>query len=102
VQEFPCEIGLNPVELGGGGASTSASSGSGGSPGGAGIGSGGGDERYVIASITDVTERRRVEALRREKEAAQAELRVAQDAITARGDFLAMSSHELRTPLTGA
>ena len=49
----------------------------------------------VLATVADITERKRIETLQREKNAAEHESR-------ARSALLATMSHEIRTPLTGA
>jgi len=64
--EVPVEIGLNPMRLG--------------------------DEEFVLASIIDISERKRAEQLREEK-------LLAEEASKAKTAFLANMSHEIRTPM---
>ncbi len=67
-RKIPVEVGLNPVEVGG--------------------------ERLVLASIVDISARKRRDDER------QLLLQRAQDAVSARDTFLSVASHELKTPLT--
>ena len=67
--EFPVEIGLSPAQTT--------------------------DGLFIVAMITDITERKRLEtALRKARE-------VAEEASRAKGSFLASMSHEIRTPMNG-
>ncbi|HEX4132495.1 MAG TPA: response regulator [Pirellulales bacterium] len=52
------------------------------------------DVQGVIVNLGDITERKRAEAMRKEKEAAEAANRV-------KSEFLANMSHEIRTPMNG-
>ncbi|HWB00777.1 MAG TPA: response regulator, partial [Pirellulales bacterium] len=52
------------------------------------------DVRGVIVNFGDITERKQAEALRKDKEAAEAASRV-------KSEFLANMSHEIRTPMNG-
>jgi two-component system sensor kinase FixL len=65
--EFPAEISLAPLRLGG--------------------------ETYVITTIRDVTERKKIEERARL-------YRKAKDEVRQRDEFLSIASHELRTPVT--
>ncbi|HEY2804325.1 MAG TPA: PAS domain S-box protein [Gemmatimonadales bacterium] len=72
--EFPVEISLSPLEVGGG--------------------------LLVSSSIRDVTERKRLEEqLRRKNEELEEQARRVQEANRLKSEFLANMSHELRTPL---
>src|SRR4029077_5732423 len=64
--EIPVEIGLNPMRLG--------------------------NDEYVLASIIDISERKRAEQLR------EAQV-LAEEAAKAKTAFLANMSHEIRTPM---
>jgi PAS domain S-box-containing protein len=66
--QIPVEVGLNPIQ--------------------------GESERTVLASIVDISERRKIEKDR------QRLLLDAQQAVEARDAFLSVASHELKTPLT--
>lgn len=57
--------------------------------------------QLILLVITDVTDRKQVEALRAAKEAAEAAKEEAEAANMVKSQFLASMGHELRTPLTG-
>ena len=69
--QFPVEISLSPVASGEGG--------------------------LVVAAVRDVTERKRLEEIRRKSEELQ--VQAAREANRLKSEFLANMSHELRTPL---
>lgn len=71
--EFTAEISLSPVD----------------SPGG----------RHIAAVVRDVTDRKRIEDLRRRAQELEVETRRAVEANRLKSEFLANMSHELRTPL---
>jgi K+-sensing histidine kinase KdpD len=57
-------------------------------------------EPALLASLRDVTDRRRLEAERAARLRAEAERAAADAALQARDAFLALAAHELKTPLT--
>lgn len=57
-------------------------------------------ELLVMAIITDISERKRLESQLMESEIARIELERAQEMLAIRERFVAMVSHEFRTPLT--
>lgn len=57
--------------------------------------------QLILLVITDVTDRKQVEALRAAKEEAETAKEKAEEANMVKSQFLATMSHELRTPLTG-
>ncbi|MBI3099923.1 MAG: response regulator [Planctomycetes bacterium] len=60
------------------------------------------DGVYVLASIIDISERKRVEAeLKAAKQAAETAKQAAEAANRAKSEFLASMSHEIRTPMNG-
>ncbi len=57
--------------------------------------------QLILLVITDVTDRKQVEALRAARDAAEEARKAAEEANMVKSQFLATMSHELRTPLTG-